>query len=481
MQGIQRRVLILLKFFNMKVGLLAFGVIFYLHAPSQTYISNTNVVDVIKMRIIAGETVAITNGKISNVGESGKIKIPVNANVIDGSGKYLIPGFVDAHVHFFQSGGLYTRPDVIDLRKYHSYKKEIAWVHDNMEDFLRRYLSAGITTVIDVGSTKSFLKQRDSFKTKSYAPTIFMTGGLLTTYEPNVFKGLGDDEPFYKMNTEEEARKFVRQQLPYKPDFIKIWYIVSGNIDSGAKASEHLVKAVIDEAHKNNLKVAVHATERITAQLAVESGADYLVHSVDDEVVDNDFIQLLKKHKVVLCPTLVVMDNYSRVLGQQYQPSLADSALANPVTRSSLFDLERIPDSPLVNGYKKRVRVRLNSQNTADSVMLVNLRNLVDAGVVIATGTDAGNIGTLHASSYFDELNRMQEAGLSISQILQCSTINGAKALGKENEFGSIEIGKRANMVLLDANPLDNLSNWRKVSVIINKGVALKANELIKK
>ncbi len=233
------------------------------------------------------------------------------------------------------------------------------------------------------------------------------------------------------------------------------------------------------------MKVAVHATQRITAQLAVANGADYLVHSVDNEIVNDEFIQLVKKNNTVLCPTLVVMDNYFKVFTQQYQSSQADSALANPVTLSSLFDLQHIPDTTLGNAFGNRNKnfwlLRLPAQKTTDSIMLINLKKLADRNATIATGTDAGNIGTLHASSYFDELNKMQQAGMSIPQILQSSTINGAKAIGKDNEFGSIEKGKQANMVLLNANPLDSLSNWRKIFLIINKGETIQPGELIKK
>jgi hypothetical protein len=102
--------------------------------------------------------------------------------------------------------------------------------------------------------------------------------------------------------------------------------------------------------------------------------------------------------------------------------------------------------------------------------MAVNLKKLADAGVPIATGTDAGNIGTQHASSYFDELVAMQQAGLSMWQLLEASTINGAKAVGQEREWGSISKDKAGNMVLLDANPLLHLDNWKKINRVINKG-----------
>ena len=342
---------------------------------AQTYITHVNVVDVINMKINNDETVVIANGNITSVGKTNGIKPSQHATVIDGTGKYLIPGLVDAHVHFFQSGSIYTRPDVIDLRKYHPYDKEIEWTHAHMEDFLRRYLSAGITTVIYPGSSINFLIQRDTFKTKTWAPDIYMTGPLLTTYEPAVYKGLDKDEPFYFMQTEDDARKYVNEELPYKPDFIKIWYIARGNVDSSAKASSHLVKAVIDEAHKNKLKVAVHATQLITAHLAVEDGADYLVHSVDDKIIDDDFLQLIKQHHVVLCPTLQVMDNYNNVFAQEYQPTNSDKAFDNTEALNSITDLATIPDTILVKLYKQSAFLRARKNAAADTVMALNLKN----------------------------------------------------------------------------------------------------------
>ncbi|HYC30394.1 MAG TPA: amidohydrolase family protein, partial [Chitinophagaceae bacterium] len=349
-----------------------------------------------------------------------------------------------------------------------------------MEDFLRRYTKSGITTVIDVGSTISYLQQRDTFRNRVYAPAVYMTGPLLTTWEPNVFKNLRNDEPFFEMKTEEDARKYVQQQLPYKPDFIKIWFIVMGkDLEAAARKLLPLVQAVIDESHKNNLRVAVHATERITAQLAAESGCDYLVHGIDDELVKDDFVQLLKQKNVVMCPTLVVADNYSEVYGQQYQISYTDFTTANPATLGSLYDLQHLPDSNMANAVKNAVRSRSKMSAKADSILRVNTKKLADAGVIIATGTDAGNVGTLHASSYFEELQAMKATGLSNWQILQASTIHGARAIGKEKEFGSIQTGKIADLLLLNANPLDSIMNVQKIAFVINKGNILKPDTLV--
>ena len=124
--------------------------------------------------------------------------------------------------------------------------------------------------------------------------------------------------------TIEDGINGVKQQLKYNPDFIKIWYIAGADglgIEESARKNLPIIKAIIDEAHKNNLKIAVHATQRITAQLAVENGADFLVHSVDDEILKDDFVKLIKKNKTVLCPTLIVSGGYLNTFGQNLKMS----------------------------------------------------------------------------------------------------------------------------------------------------------------
>jgi imidazolonepropionase-like amidohydrolase len=291
---------------------------------AQTYITNVTIVDVEQQKLKRNQTVVITNDLISNIHKSNHKKLPKDATIIDGKGKFLIPGLIDSHIHFFQNGGLYTRPDAIDLQKYVDYKEEIAYAKTDMENKLRRYLQNGITTVVDVGATYHFLKQRNDFTDKSFSPSIFITGPLLTTFEPEVFKGLGEDEPFTLTKTVEDGINGVREQLKYNTDLIKIWYIAGEDglsIEKSARKSLPIIKAIINEAHKNNLKVAVHATQRITAQLAVENGADFLVHSVDDEILKDDFVQLMKKNKIVLNPTLTMNAAYLNTFGQRIHMS----------------------------------------------------------------------------------------------------------------------------------------------------------------
>jgi len=451
----------------------------------QSYITDVTIVDVEKHKLIPHQTVVITNDLISNIEKRKKIRIPENAVIIDGTNKFLIPGLVDAHIHFFQNGGLYTRPDAIDLRKFKSYDEEINYAKTDMETKLRRYLQNGITTVIDVGSNYHFLNQRKDFIDKPFSPSIFITGPLLTTYEPKVYEGLGEDEPFTLTETIEDGINGVKEQLKFKPDFIKIWYIAGADglsIEESAHKNLPIIKAIIDEAHKNNLKVAVHATQRITAQLAIKNGADFLVHSVDDEILKDDFVQLMKKNKTILCPTLIIHGGYLNTFGQRINMSNYELQKADPYQLGSLLDLKHLADNTLVKKHKDYANSKkgINRRIKADSISMANLKILSDAEILIATGTDAGNIGTLHASSYLTELKAMQKSGMSNWEIIQASTINGAKIFDNENEFGTVSIGKKANLVLLDANPIDDIENVTKINTIINKGVTFKPNTLLK-
>jgi imidazolonepropionase-like amidohydrolase len=457
-----------------------------LAAFAQTYITNVTIVDVIQHALIANQTIVVTNGRITNIQASDNIVVPENSTKIDGRGKFVLPGLVDAHVHFFQSGGLYTRPDVIDLREVVPYQQQIESTHDKMEETLRRYLQNGITTVFDVGATHNILHDKERFATKSDAPSIYMTGPLLTTYFPSVYENLNDDAPFSMVTTPAAGIKMVQAQLPHGPDFIKIWYITTHDelgVEASAKKSLPIVKAIINEAHRNHLKVAVHATQRITAQLAVENGCDFLVHGIDDEIVKDDFIQLLKNNNTLLSPTLVVHNGYRDVFGQNAIMDRHDLLNADPYALGTLQDLNHLPDTQLVNRYKIRVSSNESKAHSskADSIRQINLKRMADAGVLIVTGTDAGNIGTLHASSYWHELNAMQKSGMSNWQILQASTLNGAKIVDMEKEWGSVSIGKKANLLILDANPIENLENITKIYRLMNKGVIFNPETLIQR
>jgi imidazolonepropionase-like amidohydrolase len=142
------------------------------------------------------------------------------------------------------------------------------------------------------------------------------------------------------------------------------------------------------------------------------------------------------------------------------------------------MDLKSTSDTMMLRRYKQYIRNNRARLQSIDSLLGANTKKLLDGGVILATGTDAGNIGTQHVSSYFDELSALQRSGFNMWQLVQASTINGAKAVGKESEFGSIKKGKRADLLLLSRNPLDSLSNWESIDWVISKGEAFRPDSL---
>jgi imidazolonepropionase-like amidohydrolase len=438
-------------------------------------IINGNLINPIDTKATENITVLIQEDKIIKVGRTSEIPIPKHAKVINASGKWIIPGLIDSHVHFFQSGGLYTRPDVLDLRKYRSYDVEVSKIKRDVIDTLSRFIRSGVTSVIDVGGPFWNFQVRDIANKIELAPRVAVAGPLISTYQSEALTN--EDSPIIKVKSVEESKSLVHRQLKYSPDLIKIWFIVL----RGQKPEDHLdiVKAAIDESHKHKVRVAVHATQLETARLAVRAGANVLVHGIEDKEVDQEFINLLKDRNVILTPTLMVMDRYREVILQEVSFTNEELEWANPFTISTLHDLKAISIEDTTKSLINRFRSRLPISKT--SIIVKNVKALSDAGITIAMGTDAGNIGTLHGPSVFKEMELMSEAGLTPFQILKCATINGAKLAGWESKVGSIEVGKFADILILNSNPLDNIRNTSDINLIIKNGKLYKPDRVIKK
>jgi imidazolonepropionase-like amidohydrolase len=441
-----------------------------------TLISNTNVVDVSSGRLLTETSVLIKDGLIEDVFKNKKFKLPPGTVVIDGATKYVIPGMTDAHIHFSQSGGLYTRPDAFDFTHMVPYALEREETFNNAEDFLRRYLRMGVTTVADVGGPLSNFKIRESFNSKSVSPTVLVTGPLFSMVDD---KPLDNGDPIIiKTTTIEAADSLLDKLLPLKPDYIKIWYIVRPELP--AEKTLPVVKHIAKRTHDAKLKLAVHATQLNTAELAVDAGADILVHSVDDEVVTDRFIKKLVSKNVSYIPTLVVYDGYYRTLYGSLLNYPRDLYFANPFVYSSLSDPAHFNDKDLPERMKQARSMKTRPANIygrADSVMALNLKKLFDAGVNVVAGTDAGNVGTMHATSFIRELEAMRRAGLSNAAVLKTATLNSAECI--QQNSGAIVKGKKADLVVLRQNPLDNISNLNAVEYVIKSGKVLRADTLI--
>jgi imidazolonepropionase-like amidohydrolase len=318
------------------------------------------------------------------------------------------------------------------------------------------------------------------------------------------------DPPIVQINTPDEGRAMVRKLAAYKPDYIKIWYIVPppampspspaaagapsptqgaspapGQSDvERAAIFRPVVHAVVDESHALKLRVAVHATELEAARNSAEEGADLLVHSVTDKPVDAAFVKLLQDKHTILTPTLVVFERYGRTFANKLELTPEEKKWGNPEVIASL-DVTKIPADKVPDRIKAAMadptKVLDRIKQTYD-VALKNLKTLEDAGITIAAGTDAGNIGTIHGPSLFREFQLMKEAGLTPMQILECTTANAAKAFGGETgaHIGSLDSGNYADVVILNSNPLDDIARASDIGTVIKNGVVYRADAIIR-
>lgn len=174
------------------------------------------------------------------------------------------------------------------------------------------------------------------------------------------------------------------------------------------------------------------------------------------------------------------MSGYLYTLSGKLPHHPQDLAWANPFAYGSLTDPEAMDTASMPPNLKMRRKMGVPPiKNKMDSISYINLLKLQKGSVNIATGTDAGNIGTMHASSFIQEMEAMQKAGLTNAEILKASTINGAIGFGKEQQWGSIEKGKIADLVLLDKNPLESLQHLNSIAAVFKNGKMLNIDSIV--
>jgi imidazolonepropionase-like amidohydrolase len=417
-------------------------------------------------------TILIAGNRITAVGPAAQTHPPRGAAVIDAHGKWVIPGLTDSHVHFFQSGDLYTRPDVVDLNALVPYAEEVRRNQARLPQTFEVYLASGVTSVADVGGPFWNFEVRAAARATAAAPRVATTGPLISMVaRPQLDLG---DPPIIRIESAQAARELVARELPHKPDYIKVWYIHREGDDLAAQ--EAIVRATGDAAHAAGVRLAVHATELVVAKSALRAGADYLVHSVQDEPVDQEFIALARARHVLYCPTLFVPLGYVYALSGLWQPTEAEQRLADPEILARLH----LPEGTATGQLPERM-VKLLREHRAPELPKVAMQNLLtvwNAGITVVMGTDAGNIGTVHGPSVFREMDLMQRSGLTTLQVLKSATVNGALTVAVP-DLGSIAPGKRADLVVLDADPLADLANLSRVSYVLRDGHTFRPTELL--
>jgi imidazolonepropionase-like amidohydrolase len=421
-----------------------------------------------------GETIFIVGSTIRYVGPAEKFKAPPNTRILDASGKWVIPGLIDAHVHFAQSGNLYTRPDIADFNRWQPYAQEVKRNKARVPATFKVWLASGVTGVVDLGGpTWSFDVRSRSRKTVA-APHVAVAGPMVSLI-PRPQLAL-DDPPMVYVTSAEEARQLVARNLQRRPDYIKIMWVRLAGDD--LQAQTEIVRAAAEAAHAAHVPVAVHATDLDVAKAALTVGADYLVHSVDDKPVDDEFIELLRKRQALYCPTLAVIPRLKSVLANSWVATPEEARLADPEILRTMGDLNHIPPEYIPEIVKTFSQKHVAFEPPA--VALENLRRVWAEGITVVMGTDAGAPGNLHGPAVFREMQYMHVAGLSPLEILRTATVNGARALHMQSEVGRIEAGMAADLVVLEANPLSDIDNLSHIHSVIRGGVLFDPAELIR-
>jgi imidazolonepropionase-like amidohydrolase len=374
---------------------------------------------------IDNAAILVRDGKVVAVGPAAGVAVPAGAQRVALAGKTVIPGLVNAHGHVGNTVGM----------------EQGHYSAENVMRDLKTYAAYGITTVFSLGDDQAAgIAARDAQRTPSLnRARLFVAGPVLAP------------------KTVEEARQLVDEDAAMKVDIVKIR--VDDNLGTTPKMAPAIYKAVIDEAHKKGKRVAVHLFYLDDAKAVLDAGADFIAHSVRDVAVDDAFVAMLKRRDVCYCPTLMrevstfVYEStpswFSDPLFLKHADMAAVEALKQPVRQQAMAN------SKSAQRYKAGLEVANR-----------NLKKLSDAGVRIAMGTDTGPPARFQGYFELMELEMMAKAGLTPRQVLASATRDAARCMKLDAELGTLEPNKWADFVVLDADPLTDITNVRRIDSV---------------
>ena len=445
-------------------------------APPPKALVGATLVDGTGGPFLRDAVVLMRDGKIACVGSRKACPVPAGVEVMDVSGMWVTPGLVDAHVHFAQTGWADGRPDALDMRDRYPYDQVEAGLRNHPERYFRADLCSGVTAVFDVGGYPWSWDLRARAESDTAAPHVAAAGPLLSTLD--FWLNLPAEKQFIYLSTEKAAREGVRYLAANGADAVKIWYIPTTT--RGFDEMAAVVKAAGDEAKKVKLPLIVHATGLREAKVALQAGAKLLVHGVRDAEVDEEFIATARANGTIYCPTLTVVRGYLRMFEavlHRSAPMMDDpNGCVDAVTLAHIAETATVPLERGLN--QGRYEQRKEGFDEAQKTEAENLMKVVAAGIPVAMGTDAGNPLTLHGPSVYAEMEAMQKAGMTPMQVLVAATRTAAIAMGRGADLGTVEKGKAADLVLLAADPLKDVSGFRQVRYVVRGGQVRSIHEL---
>lgn len=421
-------------------------------------------------RVIENGAVLVREGKIAGIytGES-PTAASLKATEIDGAGKTLLPGLIDVHIHLAAPGGFYEKPE--------DYKPDQVLKHA-----LTAYLYSGVTAVKSVGDpTGSVLKERDQLRSGVQTGTeLFVSGPLFTTeggHGTEFLKGEYFDripESSRKMMTEdflrtphnaEEARTQVDALKKRGVDAIKAVMEAGGPGMLFNRMDASILNAIVAAGHADQLPVSIHTGSRQDVADAIAAGGDSIEHGSARQILPGELFEQMKQRGMVYDPTLSVLEGVM-ALG---------TGKADPIERSLV---QQVGPAKLIAGTRKflqstaaaKIRESFGQGNFDLTIANKNLLSAYQHGVLLATGSDAGNPLTFHGPTVHREMQLWVQAGIPPQVALQAATWNAARLLRAGNRIGLIQKGYEATFLLVDGNPLQDIAATERISTILFKG-----------
>jgi imidazolonepropionase-like amidohydrolase len=361
---------------------------------------------------IADAVIVERDGRIIAAGRAADVAIPAGAERIPLDGRTVIPGLINAHGH------------VTDAARN-----------------LATYAAYGVTTVFSLGDEPPavFAARAEQDNPRLTRSRVFLAGPVLAPESP------------------EQAREQVAALAARHVDIAKIR--VDDNLGTTVKMTPDVYAAVIDEAHRRGLRVAAHVFYLADAKALLAAGADFIAHSIRDADVDAAFIAAMKRSGTCLSPTL--MREVSTFVYETTPDFFSDPLFLKYANREWVTQLQEPASQQAMRSSTSAKRYKV-----ALEVASRNLKRLSDAGVPIAMGTDTGPTGRFQGYFELMELELMVKAGLTPGQALSSATRVAAQCMHLDRDLGTLEPGKWADFVALDASPLQDISNIRKISSV---------------
>ena len=397
--------------------------------PSSSHLAfvGARIIDGTGAAPIADGVLVILDGKITAVGTAASVKVPPGATRVNVSSKTIMPGMVNAHGHVGNVRGLKASVEF--------------YTPEHLKHQLGVYARYGITTVFSLGGDGPVGVQVRDEQPAGMA-RLFVAGPVIAGAEP------------------EAARRAVDEVKAMKADLVKIR--VDDNLGAGKKMPAEAFRAVIDQAHKQRLKVAAHIFYLQDAKDVLDAGGDFIAHSVRDVPVDPAFVTELQSRDACLCPTL--MRDVSTFVYES-RPAFFDDAFFRREADLDTMSGLQTPEYQSSNRSPSATRYK-----AALEVAKANLKRLKDGGVRIAMGTDSGPAGRFQG--YFEhlELEHMVAAGLTPMQAMVSATGDAARCMNVGDRIGTLRSGLEADFLVLGASPLDNIRNTRTIESVWVRG-----------